>query len=121
MFSVLLLAGACQDYGVNGLEGAPETATLAADPQVLDFGIQEPGETATAHFTITNEGPAPATVDGLDLVNSTAFTVTGAPSGPLLAGESADVTVAYTATTVEDLGAAIVHSDATNPVLRVDM
>ena len=121
MFSLFLLAGACQDYGVNGLEGAPETATLAVDPQVLDFGIQEPGETATASFTITNEGPATATVDGLDLVNSAAFTITDAPSGPLLAGESADVAVAYTATTVQDLGAAIVHSDATNPSLRVDM
>jgi len=121
MLSWLLIASACQDYGVNGLEGEPETATLAVDPQVLDFGIQEPGETATAHFTITNEGPAPATVDGLDLVNGSAFTVTDAPSGPLLAGESADVTVAYTAATVQDIGAAIVHSDATNPELRVDM
>ena len=121
MFSVLLLAGACQDYGVSDLEGAPETATLAVDPPVLDFGIQEPGETATGHFTITNEGPAIATLDALDLLNSTAFTITDAPAGPLLAGESADVTVAYTATTVQDLGAAIVHSDATNPTLRVDM
>jgi hypothetical protein len=118
---LFLLVGAYQDYGVNGLEGEPETATLAVDPQVLDFGIQDPGETATAHFTIRNDGPATATVDGLDLVTGSAFTITDAPSGPLLAGESADVTVVYTATTVEDIGAAIVHSDATNPALRVDM
>jgi hypothetical protein len=119
MFSLLLLA--CQDYGVNDLEEAPETATLVVDPPVLDFGIQEPGATATARFTITNEGPGAATVDGLDLVNSNAFVLTDAPSGPLLAGESEEVTVTYTATTIQDLGAAIVHSDATNPSLRVDM
>ena len=121
MIPFLLLAAACQDYGVSGLEGAPETATLTVDPPVLDFGIQAPGETATAHFTITNEGPATATVEGLDLLNDAAFTITDAPSGPILAGESEEVTVAYTASTVQDLGAAIVHSDATNSVLRVGM
>ena len=84
---------------MNDLPSAPETATLAVDPSGLDFGILEPGETATAHFAITNEGPADATLDGLDLVNSTAFTMTNAPSGPLLAGQTVDVTVAYTATT----------------------
>jgi hypothetical protein len=121
MFSLLLLAGACQEYGVNDLEGAPETATLVVDPPQLDFGVLEPGETATGRFAITNDGPADATLDGLDLVNSTAFTLADAPSGALLAGETVDVVVAYTATTTQDLGSAIVHSDATNAPLRVDM
>jgi hypothetical protein len=118
---IALLLAACQEYGVNDLPTPPETATLAVEPERIDFGILEEGETSAATFTIANLGPADASLEGLDLVYSTAFTIADAPQGTLLAGQSVDVAVEYTATTATDIGAAVVHSDATNASLRVDM
>ncbi len=115
-----LLIG-CQEYGVNDILAPAETATLAVDPPQIDFGVLEAGETATATFTITNLGPGDASLEGLDLVYTTAYAIPTAPHGALLAGDTVDVAIEYTATTPHDVGAAVVHSDATNGSLRVDL
>lgn len=116
-----LFATACNEYQLEDIPQPNEGATIEVAPKDLAFGTLELGEESSKVFTVTNKGPADVNLEGLDLVNSAAFVISQGITGTLLAqDESTEVTVTYTATTADDYGSAIVHSDAVNSEVWVD-
>ena len=109
--------------GCSGKEEGP--ASLAIDVEALDLGLVPLGTTATATFTLTNEGGSSIEILSVSLVegDSGLWRVTRGHSDPLGAGEFLDVTVSFSP---EDEGAEtgrvqVRSDDDANANLYVDL
>ena len=74
----LLLLSACGiDYDVKSNPGGDDLgAGIEVDPERVDFGLLDAGESSAAEITVTNVGTATLLLEGLLLEGSTAFTLT---------------------------------------------
>jgi len=116
---LLLIPGgalACTpDNEVHGQDKGQEyAARLTLDPQELDFGALDAGDSATLSFTMTNTGDATLYVDPPTIESSGAFALLDAGDELALApGEQREVEVAYTSARQDDVGT--VHVTSSDP------
>lgn len=117
-----LLGSACSDYDVKEIPDADGVQpTIEVDPTHIAFGGLEQGEVGTETFTIRSVGDVALDIGEIRLSGGSAFAVLDAPEFSVLApGESAEVTVTYSPTTLGDAADVfITNSDPSLPQAAV--
>lgn len=122
----LLLVSACAPDAV--IKAGPTSNEAAeqdieVDPATLDFGGLGSGESASEVVTITNVGDATLDLYGVEISDSSAFTVVGDLAGEALApGASVELTLSYAPLGEADDGVAEIRSsDPDEPLVTVDL
>lgn len=108
--------------GMGPVGASAGTLQLASTPTFLGFGATVVGQTETLPVSLTNNGPTSTTVSGVTVGNSTFNTPSLSLPLVLLAGQSVDLSVTFTPTTLGRTGGTIKFiSNATNPILQLEV
>jgi hypothetical protein len=117
---------ACSEYEVSEkAEPNGATPSIMVDPDSLSFIEASMEQTETQIFTIHNEGDASLTIQNLQVVGATTYTIASLDlSDALGGGESMDVAVTYTPTETgaDDAASVLVFSnDPIDPTVEVEL
>ncbi len=122
--ALLALLMGCQEFALKEVvEHEPSgLAELSISPDVIDFGVGDPGVPRAEVFTLSSYGSLPVTLDSVSVTGSSAFTIGSVGAETMLEpGESLDVLVTWTPMSYDDVAAVTVTSDAETPQLGVDL
>jgi hypothetical protein len=90
----------------QGRNPTNNASCLTASPDVVDFGIVDPGMSRTRTVTLSNCGPDDVTITEYSIVNAPSgpfsWMATNAPPDVLSSGESTSVDVIYAPTDLQD-------------------
>lgn len=112
--ATLLLLAACSDYEL-GQQASEESlqGTLLVEPALVDFGLLEPGTSASEVLTLTALGDVGVSLEGMEQTGSGAFEVIWDLGGvDLSPGESRELVVSYTPVNTADEGLLRFTSDS---------
>lgn len=119
---MILLTLACVQNGLIGPEEVIEVPVreLIVSPTEIDFGSIHLGAQRTEVFTLESTGTSAVTLDGLTLSGPSSFDLAWLGEGAVLQpGESIDVVVDYTASSLFEEATIDVRSNAVEPFQQV--
>jgi hypothetical protein len=118
ILSFLTLGAALVLVGLAPADASAQSSQLGCAPSVLAFGATVIGQSGTLPVTVTNSGQANATISGVTVSNSEFTASSVSLPVVLLPGQSVELSVSFTPTTLGWKGGMIKFiSDAANSIL----
>lgn len=114
----------CIDFALDKIQDpTPEgLRELSVDPGLVDYGLLTSPAPITATVTVTAAGDVPTTISAIDVTGSSAYTLTlPAEDLELAPGDTFPIVVTYQPMSAADEAQLVVHSDATEPQLVVQL
>src|SRR5208283_2401423 len=108
--------------GIVPVAVAAATSQLACTPASLQFGTIVVGQTEILQLPVTNNGPSSATISAISVSNAEFAMSSLSLPMVLLAGQSANVSVSFTPTSMGwTKGSIKFFSNASNPTLQLEV
>jgi len=108
--------------GMVPVDASAATSQLTCAPTILGFGATVVGQTETLPVTVTNNGQASMTISGVTASNSEFTESSSSLPLVLLAGQSVELNVSFTPTTMGWTGGTIKFvSNAVNAILPLEV
>lgn len=116
LFAAVLLLSGCIEYETKPIDdNLPPDPRILVEPESIDFGDLQEGESAVEAVTVTSAGGTSLTLDAIGLEGSGAFTLLSDATGAILEpGDSVDIDIAFTPFAPDDEGMVHISSNALN-------